>query len=180
MKYGARRVLAAALRRSNGFVLPTPLEGAAEQAVVKSLRRGGFITDDAVPVITDKGRAVVADACPERGDGEPHEYTPDIEYDATGKTVNCMFCGEEQPAVQKTKAPPNKAGSVVLRRQLINRTIVNIRMNPFDNGRGGQAMNFEIVLDNGKSIFFDVEETESDYGTYPRVVDTQYTKGSKR
>lgn len=161
-------MLAIASTRTGGFVLPTPLSGAAEQMVITKLRRGGFITDDAVPVITDKGRAMVVDACPERANGGPHVYTADIEYDSTGKTVNCEFCGEEQP-----KKPVEKQGSLALRRQLVGRQITNIRMNPFDNGRGGQAMNFEILLDNGTSVFFVVEETESDYGIYPYVQPTK-------
>lgn len=38
-----------------------------------------------------------AQPCPERCDGGPHEFTPDIEYDQTGQTINCEHCGEEQP-----------------------------------------------------------------------------------
>lgn len=35
--------------------------------------------------------------CPERRDGGTHEYTADLEYDITGQTVNCEYCGEEPP-----------------------------------------------------------------------------------
>jgi len=34
--------------------------------------------------------------CKESPDGE-HNFTPDIEYDITGKTVNCEYCGEPEP-----------------------------------------------------------------------------------
>lgn len=33
-------------------------------------------------------------ACPEGGD---HDFTLDVEYDATGQTVNCSKCGEAKP-----------------------------------------------------------------------------------
>jgi hypothetical protein len=29
--------------------------------------------------------------------GRPHNYTADLEYDATGQTINCEDCGEPQP-----------------------------------------------------------------------------------
>jgi hypothetical protein len=32
--------------------------------------------------------------CPEREGGGAHEFTADLEYDSTGKTVNCEHCGE--------------------------------------------------------------------------------------
>lgn len=44
-----------------------------------------------------KVETVVPPPCPERADGGPHEFTPDIEYDASGETVNCEHCGEEPP-----------------------------------------------------------------------------------
>lgn len=33
-------------------------------------------------------------SCSEGGD---HDFTPDLEYDATGQTVNCSKCGEAKP-----------------------------------------------------------------------------------
>lgn len=29
--------------------------------------------------------------------GRPHEFTPDLEYDITGQTVNCENCGAPEP-----------------------------------------------------------------------------------
>ena len=36
-----------------------------------------------------------ADRCPETG--QPHRFTQDLEYDATGETINCEDCGELAP-----------------------------------------------------------------------------------
>lgn len=34
--------------------------------------------------------------CPESPDGG-HDYQPDIEYDSSGMTKNCFYCGKEKP-----------------------------------------------------------------------------------
>jgi hypothetical protein len=34
--------------------------------------------------------------CPDSPDGE-HLFTIDYEYDPDGLTINCVYCGEEQP-----------------------------------------------------------------------------------
>lgn len=54
------------------------------------------------------------------------------------------------------------------RRELIGRTIVDFRLNPFRDGRGGTAHNPEIVLDDGSVLRFVTEETDvDDYGIMP-------------
>lgn len=34
--------------------------------------------------------------CDESPDGQ-HDFKPDLEYDSTGETINCMHCGETKP-----------------------------------------------------------------------------------
>lgn len=36
---------------------------------------------------------VATETCPENPGG-PHSFTPDLEYDSTGQTINCALCGE--------------------------------------------------------------------------------------
>lgn len=60
-----------------------------------------------------------------------------------------------------------------MRRLLVGRTIVGLRTNPFDDGRGGKAFNHELVLDNGTSVFIETTETEvGDYGNALRIENT--------
>lgn len=40
--------------------------------------------------------------CPDSPTGK-HNFTPDWEYDHTGQTINCEYCGEEQPNPERTK-----------------------------------------------------------------------------
>lgn len=56
-----------------------------------------------------------------------------------------------------------------LRMKLVGRTIVGVRLRPFTDGRGGKATNPELVLDDGTTIDFDTQETETDYGIAIRV-----------
>lgn len=49
---------------------------------------------------------------------------------------------------------------------VIGRTIVAVRMNPFDDGKGGTAHAPVLELDNGAQLHFVTEETEmGEYGT---------------
>lgn len=51
-------------------------------------------------------------------------------------------------------------------RWIIGRTIVDVKTHPFDDCRGGTAHKPEITLDNGATIEFLTEETDTgDYGT---------------
>jgi hypothetical protein len=56
------RCLRKAYSRPEHFVCPTPgLWAAAQTSVLSALRAGGYITNDAAPVLTEKGLAVAAD-----------------------------------------------------------------------------------------------------------------------
>ena len=59
--------------------------------------------------------------------------------------------------------------------QLRWRTIVEVHLNPFDNGRGGTSTEPVFVLDDGTRVWFVVEETETGYG-----VQVMATKGANR
>jgi len=55
-----------------------------------------------------------------------------------------------------------------LTRSLKGRTIVKVELRPFSNGRGGNAYDPKITLDDGSYLVFGVEETESlKYGVEP-------------
>lgn len=50
-------------------------------------------------------------------------------------------------------------------RELIGRTIVGVELREFDNGRRGKACNPMLRLDDGRVLFFIVQETEvGEYG----------------
>jgi hypothetical protein len=48
---------------------------------------------------------IATDACAESPDGE-HSFQPDLEYDPTGGTINCEYCGEGSPLEEETDASP--------------------------------------------------------------------------
>lgn len=51
------------------------------------------------------------------------------------------------------------------KRSLVGRTITAVDYRPFSDGKGGMAHNPVIKLDNGREIYFLVEETEvGEYG----------------
>lgn len=51
------------------------------------------------------------------------------------------------------------------KRWLIGRTIVDVELNPFSDGRGSIAHDPVITLDNGAKLAFQTEETDDlDYG----------------
>ena len=48
---------------------------------------------------------------------------------------------------------------------LKGRKIVGVKLRPFSDGRGGKATSPLLVLDNGKTVWFTVDETEvGEYG----------------
>lgn len=47
---------------------------------------------------------------------------------------------------------------------LKGRTIKEVRLRPFRDGRGGWATNPLIIFEDGSHLFFEVQETETDYG----------------
>lgn len=52
-----------------------------------------------------------------------------------------------------------------VRRALIGRRIVDVDLNPFEDGRGDRTADPTLILDNGARVFFLVDETEGDgYG----------------
>lgn len=52
-----------------------------------------------------------------------------------------------------------------VRRALIGRRIVDVELNPFEDGRGDRTSMPDLILDNGARVFFMVDETEGDgYG----------------
>lgn len=51
------------------------------------------------------------------------------------------------------------------RKSLIGRTITDVKMNPFADGRGGTAHDPRITLDDGRVLMFVTEETDvGEYG----------------
>jgi hypothetical protein len=38
-----------------------------------------------------------------------HEYSPDFEYDLTGGTINCEYCGDSKPKKRNNKKRKLKA-----------------------------------------------------------------------
>lgn len=54
------------------------------------------------------------------------------------------------------------------RRQLIGRTIVNVEMRPFPKGDGRTGVTYDpvLTLDNGRRLYFKVEETENGIQIY--------------
>lgn len=64
-----------------------------------------------------------------------------------------------------------------LRKLLIGRTIVDVKTNPFDNGKGGKAHDPRIVLDNGRELAFCTEETEvGEYGIEIQILNPRKGK----
>lgn len=41
--------------------------------------------------------------CPDSPDGK-HSFTPDLEYDSSGRTINCEYCGELKPLNTRSKS----------------------------------------------------------------------------
>jgi hypothetical protein len=56
--------------------------------------------------------------------------------------------------------------SMVSKRQLVGRRIVDFHPGVFDDGRGGTAHEPRITLDDGSQLYFIVEETEGEYGIF--------------
>jgi hypothetical protein len=46
------------------------------------------------------------------------------------------------------------------KKHLVGRTIVDVDPGPFSNGKGGTAHDPTLTLDDGRKVFFVVEETE--------------------
>jgi hypothetical protein len=40
--------------------------------------------------------------CADSPDGK-HQFAPDLEYDSTGETINCEYCGEPKPDKKRQK-----------------------------------------------------------------------------
>lgn len=63
------------------------------------------------------------------------------------------------------------------KKSLIGRTIVDVQFHPFVDGRGGTAHEPVLLLDNGRSVYFETEETEfSRYGTAIHILDKKKVK----
>ena len=98
--------LVLAARARDNMRKQTNVLGGAIHCIVHPIKEGvaglvqNEIANGAAPALATNGtirELVAAETCPENNGG-PHNFTPDIEYDSTGETVNCEFCGEAQPS----------------------------------------------------------------------------------
>ena len=83
----------------------TNVLGGAIHCIVHPIKEGvaglvqNEITNGAAPALatnTTIRELVEAEKCSENPSGGPHSFTADVEYDSTGQTINCEFCGEAQ------------------------------------------------------------------------------------
>jgi hypothetical protein len=55
-------------------------------------------------------------------------------------------------------------------RSVVGKKIVSLKLNPFDNRRGGTNYDPVLTLDDGTTIHFETQEGEDEYGVKPIVV----------